>query len=255
MKLKPLSLDLSPFLSLGLAKPPVGVKFSFFRPDGVPLLAADKHLSLCEMVKEAQECGEAFCFAREQRETCVGKILLGMEEMAPFAESGQIGERLGIFKEARDNQHFYQFVPRMEKGIVNYVLFAPLEEIAFDPDVLVLSATPSQAEVVMRAVTYATGEPYASMTTPVMGCAWFLIHPYKSGKVNYVVPELIHGPKGRQLWPAETLLISIPYRWLPTVVQSLREMELHLPSHEGKEAYYAEFQQILEDLAGEAVNP
>jgi uncharacterized protein (DUF169 family) len=54
---------------------------------------------------------------------------------------------------------------------VNYVAFSPLDKLTFDPDVLIITARPAQAEIVLRAMTYSTGELYNSRTTPVMGCA------------------------------------------------------------------------------------
>lgn len=252
MKLKKLSQDLSVFSKLNLDKPPIGVKFTFFRPEGIEQLKSDKNLSLCEMVKEAQETNSPFYFNKENNETCVGKILLGMEDMAPFAESGQIGERLGVFEEARANQHFYQYVPKMDRNIVNNVVFSPIDQLTFEPDVLVITAGPSQAEIVMRAVTYSTGEMYKSTTTPVMGCAWFLIYPYKTQEINFIIPEFVHGPKGRKLWDENTIIISIPYRWIPTVTGNLEKMKWHLPSHNSTEEYYTEFGHIITSLIKES---
>jgi uncharacterized protein (DUF169 family) len=185
----------------------------------------------------------------------VGKILLGMDEFAPFEKSGQIGERLGVFEEARANQHLYQFMPKLDRDTVNYVAFSPADQLNFEPDVLVIAAPPEKAEIVMRAVTYSTGEMYKSSCTPVMGCAWFLLYPFKTGEVNFVVPALVHGPRGRELWPADTLLVSIPYRWIPTVLTNLARMEHHLSSHESKQQYYDEFGGILKDLSEKAQNP
>lgn len=247
--------DYTPLRDLGLTLPPIGVKFSFFRPEGIPPLEAETALSLCEILKKAQEENRPFYFSKEHNETCVGKILLGMEDMAPFAESGQIGQRLGVFEEARANEHFYQFVPRLDRNIVNYVAFAPADQLNFEPDVLVLAAPPDQAEIIMRAVTYSTGEIYKSTCTPVMGCAFFLLYPYKTGEVNFVVPALVHGPRGRELWPTDTLLVSIPYRWIPTVLTNLTRMEHHLTSHESKKQYYDEFGEILKDLSEKAKHP
>ena len=88
-----------------------------------------------------------------------------------------------------------------------------------------------------------------------MGCAWTYVYPYQSGKVNYVVPEMIHGMKGRGLFPEDSLLISIPYHWIPTITQNLREMKMHLPSHNSKEQYLAEFGKIMDDLPQKAQNP
>ena len=242
--LKKLKLDL----------PPIGVKFRFFRPEGIQPLEMDARFSLCEMLKEAQDSNRSFYFSKEHTETCVGKILLGMEDMVPFAESGQIGPRLGVFDEARCNQHFYQFVPKLDKGVANYVLFSPVDKLTFEPDVLVISANPVQAEIVMRAITYSTGEMYKSVCTPVMGCAWMLIHPYRKAEVNFVVPALVHGLNDRRLYPRDTLLISIPYRWIPTMLTSLERMKLQLEGHKSKAAYYAEFEGILADLIEKSKN-
>ncbi|MFP3975599.1 MAG: DUF169 domain-containing protein, partial [Dehalococcoidia bacterium] len=116
--------DLSVFNTFDFERPPIGVKFLFFKPQGIEQLPPDKNLSFCEMLKEAQQRGTPFYFGKENNEACVGKILLGMEDMEPFAESGQIGARLGIFQEARANYIFYQHVPKFNKGIINYVAFS-----------------------------------------------------------------------------------------------------------------------------------
>lgn len=247
-----LRTDLSIYGKIGFEKPPVGVKFLFSRPAGIPPMPQDRSMSFCEMLTEAQGSETPFCFSVENNETCVGKILLGMEEMKPFAESGQIGERLEIFQEARANNSLYQHVPRFARGVVNHVAFSRLESLSFEPDVLILAGRPAQAEIVMRAMTYSTGEMYVSKTTPVMGCAWLYIYPYQTGKVNYFSPEMVHGMKGRELFPEGTMLVSIPHHWIPIVTRNLHEMKTHLPSHGGRERYLAELARTFEELNGEA---
>jgi len=253
--MRPLQTDLNSFTKFGFERAPVGIKFQFFKPEGIDPLPATKELSLCEIFREAQNSKTPFFLGKEHRETCVGKILLGMQEMEAFAESGQIGERLQIFQEARANYAFYKHVPKFEKNIVNYVAFAPMDQLTFEPDLLILSADHSQAEIVMRSLTYSTGELYNSRTTPVMGCAWIFIYPFQSGRVNFIIPEMIHGMKGRELFPNGSILISIPYQWIPTMAHNLREMPWHLPSHENRDQYLAEFGNILGDLAKKAQNP
>ena len=240
---------------LGLDLPPIGVKFSFFRPKDVPELERDTHASLCELMKKCQAENRPFCFSREHDETCVGKIILGMEQMAPVGKSGQIGPRLGVFDDSRANEHVYQSVPKLESGIANYVSFAPFDKLSFDPDVLVVAAPIPKAEIVLRAATYSTGMSYKSCCTPVMGCAWMLVQPYRSGEISYIVPGLVHGPHGRGLWPSDYLVVSIPHHWLPVVLDNLRTMPFALSGHESKEAYYSEFEGILADLAVESQDP
>ena len=135
--MKPLKQNLAAFDKLKFQKPPVAIKYLFFRPEKMAPLSGEKQLSFCEMLQEAWTAEEPFYFGRDFSETCVGKILLGMEDMAPFAESGQIGEKLEIFEEPRANYKFYQFVPKFEKGIINYVAFSSIDKLTFEPDVLV----------------------------------------------------------------------------------------------------------------------
>jgi hypothetical protein len=66
---------------------------------------------------------------------------------------------------------------------------------------------------------------------------------------------MVHGLKGRELFSAETVLISVPYQWIPIMIQNLKEMKMHLPSHASKEQYLGEFGNILGDLAKESENP
>jgi uncharacterized protein (DUF169 family) len=253
--MRALQNDLSIYSKFNFERSPLGIKFLFFRPEGMEALSPEKTLSWCEMLVEAQQSPKAFYFGRDMQESCVGKILMGMQEMEPFAESGQIGEKLQIFQEARANFAFYQHVPKFPKNVVNYVAFAPLQALSFEPDLLIFTADHSQAEILMRSMTYSTGELYNSRTTPVMGCAWVYIYPYQSGKVNFIIPEMVHGMKGRRLFPEGSLLISIPYPWIPTMTQNLREMTWHLPSHESRKQYLEEFGTILGDLGRTSQNP
>lgn len=246
--------DYSVLEKLGLKDPAIGVKFDFFKPEGIEPLEFDRNMSLCEMFRLSQTENRAFYFSKEHNETCIGKIILGMDDFAGFAKSGMIGEGLGVFEEARANRNLYQYIHKIDRDSVNFVSFAPTDKMNYEPDVLVISAPPKQAEMVMRAATYSTGEIYTSTCTPVMGCSWFLVYPFKTGKINFILPAFVHGPTGRELYSSDTVLVSIPYRWIPTVLENLGKMKLHLEGHKSKEAYYAEFEGILKDLGERSEN-
>jgi uncharacterized protein (DUF169 family) len=70
---------------------------------------------------------------------------------------GMVGPELKIFKEARANKRLYTQVPRIDKSTVNYAAFAPLDKLTFDPDVLIVTAEVSQAEIILRANSYTSG--------------------------------------------------------------------------------------------------
>ena len=240
--------DFSVIDRLGLDLPPIGLYYELFRPEDVPPLEPGLDKSLCEILRYAQEKGEPFYFSKDHRENCVGKIMVGMDTFPPSAESGQIGPRLGVFDSARCNARLYYSVKRLPCGSVNYVSFVPYRRLKTVPDVLVFTGPAAKLEPVLRASTYTTGESYRSECTPVMGCSWFMVYPYMTGKINFVVPAFVHGPHGRQLWDADTVVVSVPYQWVPTVLTNLAEMPLALPGHAGKNAYYSEFNGILADL-------
>lgn len=239
---------------LKLELPPIGVKYDYFRPEGIAPLEQDVRMSLCELMREAQRRSEPFYFSAANEETCVGKKILGMEPWEPFAQSGQIGERLGVFNEPRCNGRLYQYVQHLTEGTVNFVSFAQYDKMPYRPDVLIIAAPPSKAELVLRAATYSTGELYTSVCSPTIGCSWLFAYPFREDKINYIIPALVHGPHGRRLYDENTMLLAIPYRWIPVVLQNLEEMQFDLKGHESVEAYHEEFEGICRDLAEKAKN-
>ena len=177
---------------------------------------------------------------------------MGMTDAPPFAESGQLGVKYEIFQDARANSRLYQHISKFEKGLVNYVAFSSLSQLTFDPDILVLTATPGQAEIVLRAMSYSTGEIWAPMTTGVLGCSWLLVYPYKTGKVNYTITGLAFGMKAKQIFPEGKVLISIPFNWIPVIARNLAEMKWVLPSYtDGCEKFKEREKRIVAELTRE----
>ena len=150
--------ELSIFNKFNFGMPPVGIKFLPNKPEGLKRL--DKILAFCEMLPEAQE-GNAFYVTKENF-TCIGPLLLGMIEHEPIFESGRVGPKLEIFKEARANQRIYDVIPKLRKSTVNYVSFAPLDKLTFELDVLVITANVSQAEILLRALSYSSGRMWSA---------------------------------------------------------------------------------------------
>ena len=213
--------NLSIFSKFKFERKPVGVKFLGTRPHGMKRL--DKILDFCEMLVEAQN-GNTFYVTRKNF-TCVGPLILGMVDGDPVFESGRVGPELEIFKNARANRGIYRFLPKMAKNTANYVAFSPLDKLAFEPDVLIVTADPNQTEIILRANSYTTGSMWSAKGTPVAACAWVYIYPHLSGELNFMMPCFSFGMKSRRLFPEGVLLISIPGRLLPTIVRNLQDMK------------------------------
>jgi uncharacterized protein (DUF169 family) len=207
---------------------PVGVKFLADRPDMLGRL--DEKMALCEMLGKAQE-GNVF-FADAKAHTCeAGLHVLGQADASEPFVSGKFGAGLEIFEGPRAASRLYRYLPRIGKGVVNYVAFSPLNKLAFEPDVLIILAEPAQTEILLRAMSYKTGKMWSSKFSAAIGCAWVFVYPYTSGELNYVVTGLGHGMKRRKLFPEGQQLVSIPFDILTTMLHNLQEMPWVLPAY------------------------
>ena len=206
--------DYSILKKFDFERPPVGVKFLNVKPKGLKKL--DKVMDLCEMLVVAQQ-GEAFYIAEDDL-SCVGPMLLGMRAEEPEFESGKVGPKLGAYKDIRANRRIYQYLPRLSHGSVEYVAFAPLDKLDFEPDILIILANSTQAEIFIRAKAWTTGEMWTARGTPVVGCAWLYIYPYISGEMNFGITGVGFGMKSRRLYPEGRILITIPWDKLPGIL-------------------------------------
>lgn len=207
---------------------PVGVKFLARRPDMVERL--DENMAFCEMLKRAQE-GNAF-FADAENHTCeAGLYVLGQADALEPYVSGEFGAGLKIFEEPRSASRLYLYIPKIGRGVVNYVAFSPLDKLPFEPDVLIILAKTSQTEILLRAMSYRTGKMWLSKFSPAIGCAWIFIYPYLTGELNYTIAGLGHGMKRRKLFPEGQQIISIPFDLLSSLLQTLQDMPWVLPAY------------------------
>jgi uncharacterized protein (DUF169 family) len=208
---------------------PVGVKFLAKQPDMIERIR--ENMALCEMLKRAQE-GEAF-YAGKENHTCeAGLYVLGQADAPDPYVSGEFGAGLKIFEEPRSASRLYQYIPKISKGVVEYVIFSPLSKLPFDPDVLVILAKTGQTEILLRAMSYRTGKIWSSKFSPAIGCAWIFVYPYLTGELNYTITGLGHGMKRRKLFPEGQQLVSIPFDLLPSMLQTLQDMPWVLPAYE-----------------------
>lgn len=208
---------------------PVGVKFFAKRPDTIERL--NEKIALCEMLKKAQE-GNAF-YADEENHMCdAGQYVLGQADAPEPYISGEFGAGLRIFEGARSASRLYHYIPKIEKGVVNFVAFSPLSKLPFDPDILIILSKTDQTEILLRAMSYRTGKMWSSKYSAAIGCAWIFVYPYITGELNYTITGLGHGMKRRKLFPEGQQLVSIPFDLLPSILQTLQDMPWVLPAFE-----------------------
>jgi len=244
MKLK--TQDYSIFGKFNFERKPVGIKFLPYIPERIDRLS--KSLYFCQMFKEAQT-SKPFYVQREDFH-CTEPLTLGMEDPDPILLSGLVGETDDLYEELRANQKIYQLVPRMLKGSVKCVLFSAIDQMIYDPDVLIITAdNVDQARIIMRALVYSTGETWSSKGTPVLACSWLYVYPYISGEVNYMVTGMSMGMQTLKVLPQGLMLVSIPWTKLPMIMRNLQNMNWHPVSETiTGEEHKKRFEQILKGI-------
>jgi uncharacterized protein (DUF169 family) len=210
--------------AVGLELPPVGVKYWTSPPEGIPRL--DATMRLCEMLRHAQN-GNAFYAAAEDHLCGAALYALG-KDLPPVYTSGVYGTGLEVFDSPRAGSRLYDHVPRLQgrRGI-EYVSLAPVDKLGGDPDLLILATRETQSEVVLRAMSYSTGNMWTSKSTGVIGCSWLFVYPYLTGELNYT-PILSMGMRALKVVPEGMHLISIPFDMCAVVLDSLKRMPIRL---------------------------
>ena len=249
--MNPTKRDYSVFDKFSFERKPVGIKFLLNKPEG--LEQTDKIMPICRMFMEAQT-SQPF-YATKENFSCVDRLVLGMTEPESTTVSGQIGAKEKIYQEARANRRIYQYIEKIPRDTVRYVAFASQDKLTFEPDLLIITAKPSDAEIIFRALSYSIGKPLTSKFTPVLMCAWIFAYPYVTGEINHTVTGIGYGIRMQKILPEGLFLISVPYDLIPMLIDNLKDMEWVLPmttlSEEERKVFSA---KIMEEIQQEYLN-
>ena len=197
---------------------PVGIKYLFKKPPkDIPKY--EGKVNICEAPAAAAK-GKAFYNSLSEF-SCVAPIILGMIDKDTVYEAGLMGQKYEIFDEPRDNKKLYQYAPRFPNGSIRYVLFAPLDKMTFNPDILFVHANGQQARILMRASGYSNTKIWHATAAAALTCSFMFVHCVQQSEINFAVTPVGMGGK---VYPDGTWLISFPYEVLPALIWSLENM-------------------------------
>ncbi len=210
---------------------PVAVKFYAVKPEnfGLKYKHTDKRMSLCQFVSYAQKTHSSF-YIDKTNEDCMGRTVLGMVQEPPLGASGQAGFDFGVFRNQDANSRLYYNIPTAIRDTINYVIFSPIDQCEFNPDVVVFVGDSDMADIVMRATSYISGDLWESKSSSVLSCAWTYMYTWLSGKVNHCQTGMHHGMGRRKVYPKGLHIVSVPYQKLDEVCLALRQMDWQLIS-------------------------
>ena len=220
-----------PLMALPCKYVPVAVKFYAVKPEnfGLKYKHTDKRMSLCQFVSYAQKTHSSF-YIDKTNEDCMGRTVLGMVQEPPLGASGQAGFDFGVFRNQDANSRLYYNIPIAIRDTINYVIFSPIDQCEFNPDVVVFVGDSDMADIVMRATSYISGDLWESKSSSVLSCAWTYMYTWLSGKVNHCQTGMHHGMGRRKVYPKGLHIVSVPYQKLDEVCLALRQMDWQLIS-------------------------
>ena len=186
--------DYSIFDKFNFERKPVGVKYSIEQTGGIK--PTTKSLALCELFKEAQT-SQPFYVTKENVQC--GEQVLGMVDYPPIMYSGQLGPMFAMFKNPGANRRIYDYVPHLPKDSVKYITHASIDQMTFEPDFLIFTANPTQAEIILRASSFSDGKMWNAKGDHLPGLR-LDIRPSLSERRNELHrqrPRLQHESPGR----------------------------------------------------------
>ena len=227
---------------------PVGFTFLNVEGDleGLDLEQLEGKLAWCQMLLEAQK-GRAFYATAENQYCEPGVFLSGQGELSALAAGGRIGPPFDIYPDERSNRRVYSHLSILAPGSTYATAFAPLDKLTFEPDLLILGCdNMDQAERILRASQWDTGDMIVSNMTYVMGCNWMYTYPYVSGNINTVWTGVCYGMKMHKLYPPGLPIISIPWHHIDRVLRNMNDMPWTLPGHTDRkeEVYQQAFKRL-----------
>ena len=230
---------------IGLEATPVAVKFVHNIPEGYE--CNEKPYMICQYIKEVQTTGKSF-YVDIATKPCVGKCVVGAEPFEGEVRAGLIGWECGLYRSAAANAHFYHEIKTLSPGACNYVVYAPVADCEFDPDLIVFVAPIEQAFIIMRATSWVTGDLWESKSTMVLSCAWMYSYPFVSGKVNFMPTGMYYGQRILKAFDPGQLIISVPFQKIDELIHGLDEMDWELLALREDEESKATEKEVLKQV-------
>ncbi len=169
---------------LGLDKSPVAIKF-ILREEDIPegIEKIGENIRHCEMVQKASQ-GAMFYATNDEQMCKGGASAIGLMEAPEKIKTGEFYQSLGRFSSIGSAKRTLDEIPKIDP-MMKAVIYAPLEDIKFDPDVIVVICTPVQAMKLAQAMVYTRGGRVEASFSGIQSiCADAVAGPFTKNTAN-----------------------------------------------------------------------
>lgn len=207
---------------LKLEREPVAIKWSIREPKNIK--KEEGKSRFCTKLDKAAN-GEIF-YSTVAEEDCMGGMRYsGMKDRKELSKNMQSGAFLvpaGVYKSIPAVQRSWQNNIPIESGIFDAVIFSPLTQADFEPDLIFLICNSEQAMMVLHANAYDSGSHgLGADSGPI--CSSMASVPYLTGKVTYGFGDI--GSRNNMNLKPEDVMVTIPASDLKRILDNLVEMK------------------------------
>ena len=168
---------------------PIGVKF-FKEGEEVPKEARKSKIkqTICQIYGRTRVMGTIELAVPENADRCgLAAYYFGLID---FPEEFASGERsTGVYHASpKIAKKAYSSPAKLEKGRFTSIMFAPLQRIPIDPDLIVIYGNPAQILRFVQGWVFFSGEPVLGSTIGESVCSETFIAPYLAQKPQMALP-------------------------------------------------------------------
>ncbi|MFA4876029.1 MAG: DUF169 domain-containing protein [Methanoregula sp.] len=207
---------------LKLRGSPVAFRFATKKeeiPAGMEKL--DKTIRHCSMVGLARNEGKIFYALPDNHECNGGAWSLGLKEITETLKNGDFYFKLGKFESSASCKRTIDRVAHLTTGDTYATLYAPLEKTPFDPQVVIIVASPWAMLKLSQSSLFRTGGRIQAEFAGIQSvCADVCAQTYLNGKVNFSL-----GCDGSRKFSGiedGEMVMGIPAEILPELTEALR---------------------------------
>jgi len=206
---------------LKLTGSPVAFRFAT-RKEDIPagMQELDKTIRHCSMIGLARKEGRIFFSTAGKHECNGGAWALGLREITESLKTGDFYYKLGKFESSAACRRTIDRVPHLQTLETYATLYAPLEKTPFDPQVVLIVATPWAMLKLAQSVLFRVGGRINAEFAGIQSvCADTCAQTYLNGQVNFSL-----GCDGSRKFSGiedGEMVIGIPAELLPEITESL----------------------------------
>jgi uncharacterized protein (DUF169 family) len=207
---------------LKLSGSPVAFRFAT-KKEEIPagMQALDKTIRHCAMVGLARKEGRIFYSTADKHECNGGAWSLGLKEITETLKNGDFYFKLGKFESSAACKRTIDRVAHLGAGATYATLYAPLEKTPFDPQVVLIIASPWAMLKLAQSTLFRVGGRIEAEFAGIQSvCADASAQTYLNGRVNFSL-----GCDGSRKFSGiddSEMVMGIPAELLPEITEALR---------------------------------